>query len=189
MQDPKILTSDLFKLYLPKDVITEFLRQVSDLDVPEGTDPKLDLKRDQLKLFIARVEEEILQKYTEPRVRVSPGRFDPFIPTIGAVHLIGYEEVTEEEVDTGTDLPQLPDGTDYELEDPNPITMDEKLLEALRETIARVAQHAVHLPADSLERKDQGTSREDYNERITRRPRFLYRALRNFDTRRTHHFL
>jgi len=189
MTQPKILTSDLFKLYLPKNTITTYLRQVEDLDVPQGTDPKLDLQRNKLTLFVARVEEETLQKYTEPRVRVSPGRFDPFIPAIGSVHLIGYEEVTEEQVNTGVDLPTLPDGTDYKQGDPNTITMDESLLEALRETIAKVVNHAVQLPNDAIERKDQGTSREDYNEDVTRRPTHLYRALTNFDITRNHHYL
>jgi len=187
---PKILTEDLFKLYLTDKTVKEWLRQVSDLDIDltqPGVEERLILQRKKLQLLISTVEQEVLQKYSEPRVRVSPARFDPFFPAIGAVHLIGYREVFEEEVNTGTDLPSLPDGTDYEVGDPNVITSDERLVEALRQTISKIAHHEVQLPNDGLTRKLEGESREFYDP--TRRPSSLYRLMQVFDIRRSHHYL
>jgi len=191
---PKILTRDLYRLYLADVVIGDYLRQPSDLDIdldpPDPADApedKLILARERLDLFVQQIEEEVLLKYSEPRVRVSPGRFDPFFPTLGAVHLLGYREVTQEEVDTGTDLPSTPDGEDYEEGDPNIITSDEDLIKALRQTIAAVAEHEVQRPDRTITRKSREQSREDYD--LTERPSGLYRKMLRFDIRRSHHYL
>ena len=196
-EQPKILTENLFRLVLSGAVIGEFLRQPADLDVDinatPAPDPKLIRARKKLRLFVLDIEREILLTYSEPRVRSAPGRFDQFIPAIGSVHLTGYREVTEAEASSApgdplySDLPKLPDGTEYETGDPNVLTSDERLIRALRYTIADVADHEIERPDRTVLEKSQAASKEVYD--LTERPLALYRRLSTFDVRRAHHYL
>ena len=198
-QQPKILTEDQFRLFLSDKTVDEFLRQPSDLDVDINAtpppDPKLVRARKKLRLFILDIEREILLHFTEPlrSATNSLGRFDAFIPTVGSVRLVGYREVTQQQAQSTpgdplyAELPKLPDGTPYEKGDPNPITSEEDVIQALRFTIADVADHEIKRPDRSIEVKSEGQSREEYI--LTERPMALFRRLRQFDVREPHHFL
>jgi len=177
MRSRLLPTPDLKKLYLAEVVITDYLRQVEDLDVPVGTDPKLDIQRDRLRIFLHKMEEETLRRYREPL----PHRFrtgDLNDPALREAQLDGYKTVTQKEIDDGA-APTYPDGTVYKVADPNPETMDDGLLFALRTVVAKVAEHETERPTRHLVVKTQGNTREEYVQ--NERPRTLYAPLRPYD--------
>ena len=193
---PKILTEDQFSLVLSRSTIREYLRQLSDLDVDinatPAPSPKLIRARRQLRIFVADVEQEILARYRKPSTRNLFQSLNRDL-VVDGVQLTGYREVTEEQAASVPgdplypDLPKLPDGTEYEAGDPNPITSNGDLVRAIRLTIADIADHEIERPDRFLESKSQAQSKEVYD--LTERPRALYRRLRQFDARDPHHFL
>jgi hypothetical protein len=190
---PKILTTDLFGVHLADVVIDDYLRQPADLGVDltdPDVDPKLANRRKQLRMFVAEMEMETLQHYTEPITHTSrvpePGRFSAFYPDPSGIYLAGYREVTQQDIDDDT-APALPDGSVYEVGDPHITDMDAQLLFALRRTIAAVCEHETQRPSRHIEVKTEGQSREEYV--LTERPSSLYRLLEPFDAREPFSFL
>ena len=201
---PRILPKDLYKTYLARKVIREFLRNVSDLDVdiespappPNDPDPKLVEARRKLDLFVRQIEDETLYFFSDTvSSTVDSTRFteiDGLLQNQQTVALAGYVEVTQEAIDAQLledsmnpmnpeeIVPRYPDGELYNVGDPNIVQMDGALLLALRSTVASVARHEVEQPSMHLllKRAEDG-SREEYAMRS--RPKELYTQINRFD--------
>lgn len=181
---PHVLTEDQFRRYLEEAVILDYLRNVSDLDVDitaADADEDLVEARKDLRFYILGLEQDTFDKFRGQSGAAAPLRFEGGGRlTNDVIRLDGYKEVTQEQVDSGTE-PTYSDGTSYEVGVPNPEAMDDALTEAVRRTVADVAAHDTGLPPRHVKSKSQGNSSEEYDQ--VRRPSGLYRRLRRFDRR------
>ncbi|WP_251961582.1 hypothetical protein [Salinibacter ruber] len=126
----------------------------------------LDASR--LDLLIVRAETRVLNRYRETR---PDGRFQiegvDGEPLEQEVRLEGYRET-----DAG---------------DPDLQEMDEELLFAIRDTVARIVEHEAQKPdeAKHVERMDQGDRRVDFRDKDL--PSSVFSGLRRFDERSAWH--
>ena len=158
--DPLILLPAQYDPFLAADVRTE----------------------DRLEHVIAVQEQRVLAHYKDEPRTVQPGRFRE-LPATGQVHLIGYREVTQEEVDDGTN----PVGT--EVGDININTTKDDLLFALRIVIADLVDNFYTRAPEDVIRIDQGDRALVFAASRVETPPSVFRPLRTFDARQNHQWL
>lgn len=114
--------------------------------------------------LVDRAERRVIDRYREARDRNTR-----VVPDIGALDQHGVVQLDGwAETDDGT---------------PDPSNMDDVLLDALRETIARIVEHWIESPEGHIDSKSQGARSVSYRKGAQHLPHRVWAPLRPYDDR------